>query len=205
MSLVPRQAIPSVPEGATHTSTDTPSLKPEGEIPPSLPPSPVLTPKDDLTPIHAPADDNPSLSDSCYPRRICSGTWKDGPALDRSRPLNKGCWVTGFLSCLLTDPEFALSASSTWSQPPPAVANVGSSTGPLYSSIRVCRSHLANLSVLQDDWHDLGVEVSTSISPEFAAHLQPDLSNDPICKTVPISWRPRPVGATPIILHRPKP
>eukprot|EP00804_Cyclotella_cryptica_P024840 CCRYP_001779-RA/>CCRYP_001779-RA protein AED:0.06 eAED:0.06 QI:0/0/0/1/0/0/3/0/1231 len=184
MSLVPQQATPPVPEGAPAHPISPPSLEPEGETLPSPPPSSMLHPDDLLPPTHDPPDINPSSPASRYPRRVRSGTWKDGPALDRSHPLTKGRWITGFLSCLLTIPEFALSASSTWGQPPPAVGNVGSSTGPLYSSIRVRHSHLANLSVLQDDWSDLGVEVSTGISPAFIAYLQPDLSDDPLYKTV---------------------
>ena len=184
MSLVPQQATPPVPEGAPARPISPPPVEPEGDTLPSPPPASLLHPDDLLPPTHDHPDNNPLLPASRYPRRVRSGTWKDGPALDRSHPLTKGRWITGFLSCLLTVPEFALSVSSTWSQPPPAVANVGSSTGPLYSSIRVRRSHLANLSVLQDDWSDLGVEVSTGISPAFTAYLQPDLSDDPLYNTV---------------------
>jgi hypothetical protein len=50
--------------------------------------------------------------------------------------------------------------------------------------MRVCHSHLTNLTILQDDWSSLGVEVSTGISHEFAAYLQPDLSDDPLTRTI---------------------
>eukprot|EP00804_Cyclotella_cryptica_P015073 CCRYP_000648-RA/>CCRYP_000648-RA protein AED:0.75 eAED:0.51 QI:0/0/0/0.5/1/1/2/0/206 len=93
-------------------------------------------------------------------------------------------WITGFLGCLLTVPEFAFSAAHTWSQPPPCVTNVGSGDGPIYSSLRVKKSHLAALSLLQDDSTDLGKVVSSGVSQEFAAYLQPDLSDDPICMTI---------------------
>ena len=43
---------------------------------------------------------------------------------------------------------------------------------------------LANLTLLQDNWSTLGVEVSTSISPKIAAYLQPDLSDDPLSMTI---------------------
>jgi len=76
------------------------------------------------------------------------------------------------------------SAASAWSQPPPSVTNIGTSNGPLYSSIRVCRSHLANSTILQDDWSSLGVKVSTGISHEFATYLQPDLPDDPLTMTI---------------------
>ena len=94
--------------------------------------------------------------------------------------------MTGFLSCLLSVPDFAFSAAHSWSQPPPSVRNVGASDGPLYSSIRVKRTHLAHLSLLQDDWSSLAVEVSTGLSPAFAAYLQPDLSDDPHSLTITV-------------------
>jgi hypothetical protein len=40
------------------------------------------------------------------------------------------------------------------------------------------------LSILQDDWSSLGVEVLTDISHECAAYLQPDLSDDPLTRTI---------------------
>lgn len=62
---------------------------------------------------------DPPLPKTCYPTHVHSGTWRDGPALDCSHPCTKDCWVTGFLSCLLSIPEFSFSDSSTWSHPPP--------------------------------------------------------------------------------------
>jgi hypothetical protein len=135
------------------------------------------------TPSAAAPPGSPS-SACCYPARHRSDTWRDGPAIDRSNPLTKGRWVTGFVSCRLSVPEYAFSAASVWSQPPPSVTNIGASTGPLYSSIRGRRSHLANLSILQDDWSSLGVDVSTGVSHGFAAYLQPDLSDDPLTRTI---------------------
>lgn len=79
------------------------------------------------------------------------------------------------------------------SQPPPLggtllVTNVNSSTGPIYSSIEVCRSHLANLSILQDDWNSLCVKVSTGLSPKFASFHQ-DLSMIPYLWLSPMCGR----------------
>eukprot|EP00804_Cyclotella_cryptica_P007267 CCRYP_017868-RA/>CCRYP_017868-RA protein AED:0.22 eAED:0.06 QI:0/0/0/1/1/1/2/0/1188 len=163
-------------------STTTTPPAPEGVIPMTDSTAPEDTHQQNPSPTTSPPV-SPSPS-SRYPSRVRSGTWKDGPARDRTHPATRGQWITGFLGCLLTVPEFAFSAAHTWSQPPPCVTNVGSSDGPIYSSLRVKKSHLASLSLLQDDWTDLGNVVSSGVSQEFAAYLQPDLSDDPICMTI---------------------
>ena len=45
-------------------------------------------------------------------------------------------------------------------------------------------THLAHLTLLQDNWSSLGVEVLTGLSPEFATYLQPDLSDDSLSMTI---------------------
>ena len=41
-----------------------------------------------------------------------------------------------------------------------------------------------NLSILQDDWSVLGIEVLMGISHKFAAYLQLDLSDNPLAMTI---------------------
>jgi hypothetical protein len=41
-----------------------------------------------------------------------------------------------------------------------------------------------NLTILHDDWSTFGVEVLGGISHEFAAYLQPDLSDNPLAMTI---------------------
>eukprot|EP00804_Cyclotella_cryptica_P016318 CCRYP_009889-RC/>CCRYP_009889-RC protein AED:0.21 eAED:0.80 QI:0/0/0/1/0/0/3/0/571 len=72
-----------------------------------------------------PSDDTPTISAADphrYPSRNRSGTWKDGPALDRK--YTQGQWKTGFTSPLAL-PQYALASASLWAQPPPAIANLG--------------------------------------------------------------------------------
>ncbi len=185
MSLIPGRSapVPNVPEGdSPYTSPPSPST-PEGVISPeSLLPKVPDAGHDSMT---VPLPLSPvSPVESHYPTDAQSGNGKDGPAFDRSHPFTKGRWVTGFLSCLLSVPNYAFLAAHTWRQPPPSVRNAGVSDGPLYSSIRVKCTHLAHLTLLQDDWSSLGVEVLTGLSPEFAAYLQLNLSDDPLSMTI---------------------
>jgi hypothetical protein len=75
-------------------------------------------------------------------------------------------------------PSWGLPLVHEWGQVPPAVANVGVTNGPVYSSIKVRKNHLAHLSILQEDWTTLGQDVSEGIIQEYAAYVVPDLSDD---------------------------
>eukprot|EP00804_Cyclotella_cryptica_P027797 CCRYP_009211-RA/>CCRYP_009211-RA protein AED:0.43 eAED:0.40 QI:0/0/0/1/1/1/2/0/235 len=81
-------------------------------------------------------------------------------------------------------PQYALASVSSWAQPPARVSNVGSRHGPVYSSIKVRLDHLHQLSLLQDDWSDVGVTISSGLSSEFASYFSPDLADDPTALTV---------------------
>jgi hypothetical protein len=58
------------------------------------------------------------------------------------------------------------------------VANVGAANGPVYSSIRVKKDHLSQLTVLQEDWSQLGFDAAAGINQTYAAYLEPDLSDE---------------------------
>jgi hypothetical protein len=64
------------------------------------------------------------------------------------------------------------------------VSNVGSRNGPVYSSIKVRHDHLHQLSLLQDDWSDVGITISSGLSADFASYFSPDLADDPAALTV---------------------
>eukprot|EP00804_Cyclotella_cryptica_P018088 CCRYP_017613-RA/>CCRYP_017613-RA protein AED:0.31 eAED:0.29 QI:0/0/0/1/0/0.5/2/0/495 len=81
-------------------------------------------------------------------------------------------------------PQYALTSVSSWAQPPARVSNVGSRHGPVYSSIKVRHDHLHQLSLLQDDWSDVGVTITSGLSSEFASYFSPDLADDPAALTV---------------------
>eukprot|EP00804_Cyclotella_cryptica_P018716 CCRYP_007209-RB/>CCRYP_007209-RB protein AED:0.25 eAED:0.23 QI:0/-1/0/1/-1/1/1/0/629 len=81
-------------------------------------------------------------------------------------------------------PQYALASVSSWAQPPARVLNVGSRHGPVYSSIKVRHDHLHQLSLLQDDWSDVGVTITSGLSSEFASYFSPNLADDPAALTV---------------------
>ena len=112
MSLIPGHSapVPDVPVGAPPFSSPPAPSAPEGVISPESSPPSISDTHHDTPPVPVPLSPVPPV-DSRYPTRVRSGNWKDGPALDRSHPLTKGRWVTGFLSCLLSVPDFAFSAA----------------------------------------------------------------------------------------------
>eukprot|EP00804_Cyclotella_cryptica_P021080 CCRYP_019381-RA/>CCRYP_019381-RA protein AED:0.27 eAED:0.27 QI:0/0/0/0.66/0.5/0.33/3/0/652 len=179
-----RDVVPSpVTSDTIHPTVPLPKPSPPSSDlappPQSLPPPTALPPPTpSKTPSPAP------VSQPRYPTRVRGGTWKDGPALDRRHPATKGQWKTGLLSSLLSMPQYALASVSSWAQPPARVSNVGSRHGPVYSSIKVRHDHLHQLSLLQDDWSDVGVTITSGLSSEFASYFSPDLADDAAALTV---------------------
>eukprot|EP00804_Cyclotella_cryptica_P017792 CCRYP_001210-RA/>CCRYP_001210-RA protein AED:0.65 eAED:0.36 QI:0/-1/0/1/-1/1/1/0/317 len=119
MSLLPRPSarVPTIPghgapeggapEGGPPTGSNSLLPVPEGAESPDASASDV---SDTSLPVPLPPSTQP-FAESRYPRRVRSGDWKDGPALDRSHPFTKGRWVTGLLTCLLSVPDYALSVA----------------------------------------------------------------------------------------------
>ena len=81
-------------------------------------------------------------------------------------------------------PQYALASAPIWAQPPARVSNIGSRLGPIYSFIKICHDHLHQLSLLQDSWSDVGITISSGLSPEFMSYFSPDLADDPAALTV---------------------
>eukprot|EP00804_Cyclotella_cryptica_P001528 CCRYP_003749-RA/>CCRYP_003749-RA protein AED:0.13 eAED:-0.00 QI:0/0/0/1/0/0.33/3/0/1355 len=163
--LPPPLPNPPVPEGVPVTTNPPPSPPTTDNMPTELHPIP-------------PFGDTPSVSATNpqrYPSRHRSGTWKDGPALDRK--YTQGQWKTGF-SSLLTLPQYALASASSWAQPPPAIANLGAHRTRRHSTTRIRHGQLSELSLLQHDWQGLGPSQYNNFHSTFSSYLQPDLSDD---------------------------
>jgi hypothetical protein len=163
--LPPPLPNPPVPEGVPVTTNPPPSPPTTDYMPTELHPIP-------------PFGDTPSVSATNpqrYPSRHRSGTWKDGPALDRK--YTQGQWKTGF-SSLLALPQYALASASSWAQPPPAIANLGAHHTRRHSTTRIRHGQLSELSLLQHDWQGLGPSQYNGFHSTFSSYLQPDLSDD---------------------------
>eukprot|EP00804_Cyclotella_cryptica_P000828 CCRYP_001075-RA/>CCRYP_001075-RA protein AED:0.12 eAED:0.13 QI:0/0/0/1/0/0.25/4/0/1066 len=156
---------PPAPEGASMPNIPSSSVAPTDNSPTIPPPAP---PFEDIP--HVSAEDPKG-----YPTRDRSGTWKDGPALDRKYTLGQS--KTGFTS-LLALPQYALASASLWAQPPPAIANHGAHHTRRHSTTRIRHGQLSELSLLQHDWQGLGPSQCNSFFSSFSSYLQPDLSDD---------------------------
>eukprot|EP00804_Cyclotella_cryptica_P008164 CCRYP_004638-RA/>CCRYP_004638-RA protein AED:0.35 eAED:0.35 QI:0/-1/0/1/-1/1/1/0/356 len=171
--------MPMASEGEPQPPLPKPPV-PEGVSMPTIPPSSVATTDDtpaDLPPAR-PFDDTPTISaedSQCYPSCNRSGTWKDGPALNRKYTQGQG--KTGFTS-LLALPQYALASASSWAQPPPAIANLGAHHTRRHSTTRVRHGQLSELALLQHDWQGLVPSHCNSFLSTFSSYLQPDLLDD---------------------------
>ncbi|KAL7484019.1 hypothetical protein ACHAW6_009661 [Cyclotella cf. meneghiniana] len=203
----PPQPLPVVPEGALRTPSPppiTPSPPPmatEGVPLPNPPissaepvPSTSQPSNPHSYPPFADPDTIPPEDTPRYPARARSGTWKDGPALDRH--YTKGQWKTGFTS-LLALPQYALATASLWAQPPPAIANIGVHNSRRHSTTRIRHGQLSELALLQHDWTGLGPAHCNSFLSSFSAYLQPDLVDDLASFTV-TDVQPHILAASPV-------
>jgi hypothetical protein len=163
----PAQPVPA-PPAPVSPATPVPSTPAQPPNPP--PPEP---PAEDPTPTSP-------TNTSRYPTRSTRGDWKNGPRKDDVLREHVDKWKTGFITCLLAVmPSWGLPFVHDWGQVPPAVANVGVSNGPVYSSLKVRKNHLAHLSILQEDWTSMGQDVSGGIVQEYAVYIVPDLFDAP--------------------------
>lgn len=169
-------------------SASLPSVSAPVPAPVSAPVAPVAPPTPPTTPAHptpapvpppiqgptpgSPHDDSDDTSR--YPSRS-RGNWKDGPALDRK--YSKGQWKTG-LTCLLALPMHALSAMSSWTQPPSHLCNFGASSGARMTQQRYHKSQLNEMALLSGDWSKIGESTCFGHLTVFSSYLQPDLSDD---------------------------
>ena len=93
------------------------------------------------------------------------------------QPPVRSNWKGSLLATFLTVPCYALHSINECIQPPALSANFGSHNGSLHQRQKIRRAYLTELSLAQDDWHDVAesVELGTSL---FAHYLKPDLSDD---------------------------
>ena len=176
-SVTPPQAPPLAPPLAPSASslhTLTPSSSTESS------PSMVSAPSSASSSSVPVADEDDSSVESLPRLRPRRADWKSGPWYDRDHKFAKGDWTTTALACLLALPEYALASVSSWSSPPPLVANVGSRTGArsVFNQARVRRRQLNELALLQDDWSELGLMVCNGYHPAFSPYFDPDLTDD---------------------------
>eukprot|EP00804_Cyclotella_cryptica_P010321 CCRYP_012254-RA/>CCRYP_012254-RA protein AED:0.10 eAED:0.03 QI:0/0/0/1/1/1/3/0/1268 len=182
---LPIPPMPLASEGEPQPPLPNPPV-PEGVSMPNIPPSSNAT-TDNMPaefPPAPPSDDTPTISAADphhYPSCNRSGTWKDGPALDRK--YTQGQWKTGFM-LLLALPQYALASASSWAQPPPAMANLGAHHTRRHSTTCIRHGQLSELAFLQHDWQGLGPSQCNSFLSTFASYLQPDLSDDHASFTV---------------------
>jgi hypothetical protein len=151
------------------------------------PPPPLAPPRVPILPPPAPEGELPDLhppATSGRPHRAARDlTWRDGPAYERNWANTKGQWKTGFV-CLLSLPQYALNAVSTWSQPPPSIANVGLHASEKFGVSRVRHCHINELNLLQGDWDTMGRELCDGFGSAFKAYVSPDLTDEPGSLTV---------------------
>jgi hypothetical protein len=81
-----------------------------------------------------------------------------------------------FLSGLLAAPQYVMTAASSWSQQPAAVANVGTRYAAKKDVVK--RAYINELALLSEDWNTVAQDIQLGIGA-FTSYMQPDLFEDP--------------------------